>query len=219
MSIHYILNCFAGHHVTNTIGIIGAKNDFRTGEMFEKHSTVAVKFSQVLFFQPSKMSTWGNDRTLYYCSMINIISEQIPLIWHFHYKILLLVLWWEKHFFSRCSPAGLGRFRRKIFCELWFGSWRPKISDFLSIPLDVIKCHDFQRMVFPAVCSYLDTSKCFMLSTPLFKYPKEISGYKRSFFPWNLCPKLWTNSVIKISQLKVWLDENFPQNCNLEYSV
>lgn len=76
-SLHFNLLCWPPCHKYN--GVIGEKNDFRIEEIFETHSTVAVKFCQA-FFQPSKMSTPGNDKAPCYCSMINIISEQIPLI-------------------------------------------------------------------------------------------------------------------------------------------
>lgn len=64
-------------------------------------------------FQLSKMCTPANDKILYYCTMINIISEQIPLTQLFYYGMTFLLLCWEKKFFSLQSPADLGRVQRK----------------------------------------------------------------------------------------------------------
>lgn len=50
---------------------------------------MAVKFCQT-FFQTSKMHTPADDKPFYYLNMTNIISEQIPLIQLFYYRILLL---------------------------------------------------------------------------------------------------------------------------------
>lgn len=90
-SLHFDLLCWPLCHKY----ITGEKNDFRIGEMFGRRSSVALKFCQVLFFQPSKMNTPANDKTLCYC----IISEQIHLIQLFLCRITLLELGWEIYFF------------------------------------------------------------------------------------------------------------------------
>lgn len=96
----------------------------------------------------------------------------------------------RKDVFSLQSPADLGRVQRKRFCELWFVNESQELVIFLRTHLDVVRGHDYQGMVFTAICRYLDTSKCFMLGISVFKYHKATDDYDRSVFLWNLCLKL-----------------------------